>query len=145
MFTLLMPYSFNPSKHCPIFAGNRMPEKMSLDEHLSAQTKQPCIATVEVINDSPEFVKVTPWVRGGGCLCSMALRLPKSAIASVSPTGDAHYCCGKALRVVAVEFKEKSTIGLSDLFGQIMHSAQGDHLEAQQIQGVPVHPFPQGR
>src|SRR6185295_5329002 len=112
-----------------------MAEKMALDDLLAAQSKESCIATVEPVKDEPDMVKITPWAKGVGCLCHLALKIPKAAIESVTPTGDIHYCCGKTLRVVEVQFREDSVISLTDLFAQVMQAAQGSQ------QGEEPRPF----
>lgn len=118
-----------------------MAEKMSLDELLSHQSLLTSVATVEAVEDEENLVKITPWVRGVGCLCNLALKLPKESIASVTPTGDMHFCCGKSLRVVEINFNEGSSISLRDLFAQLMQSAQGQQQQQQQAAGVHQHPF----
>lgn len=104
-----------------------MTEKLSLDDFLEKQTSASLTnlkATVEAIKDEPDHVKITPWFSTMGCLCSMAIKVSKSAIASVSLTDDTHSCCGKVLRVVEVEFKEGEKISLDDLFTQLAMTAQ---------------------
>lgn len=78
-------------------------EKMSVGDFLAAaDLAANLFATVE--RTTAGQIRITPWVEGRGCLCEAALELPDSAIASVTPTDRRHSCCGKALRVVQVEF-----------------------------------------
>jgi hypothetical protein len=49
----------------------------------------------------------------------MALAVPREAINVVTMTENTHFCCGKTLRVVEVEFADDATISLQDLFSQI--------------------------
>ena len=128
-----------------------MSERFSLDELLSFQSTATTVATVEAVDDESDSVKVTPWVRGTGCLCHLALKLPKAAIDYVSPTGDVHYCCGKSLRVVEIHFADEGSISLRALFGQIMESAHGQQQQGQHApharplaQGEAARPFALG-
>jgi hypothetical protein len=94
---------------------------MHLDEFFKDHSKVAFLATVEPFGDK---VRVTPWRPSGGCRCHAALLVPKSTIASVEPTNDVEYCCGKALRVAKVEFGAPSAF-LEDIFGQILERPPG--------------------
>src|ERR1051325_3854648 len=118
-----------------------MERKMSVEEFLSTQATPTSVATVEAVENEPELLKLTPWVSGVGCLCQLAVKVPKKAIESVSPTGDTHYCCNKALRVVEVHFRKDSSLPLSDLFAQLMQSAQGGHAEQSLPFASQARPF----
>ena len=105
----------------------RETDQLSVDQFLSKQSEQKLLATIEAVEDEGK-VKITPWVHSGGCLCHYALHIPKDAIEGVEATGDSHTCCGKALSVASVRFKEGATIGLNELFEQIMSGAsEGNH------------------
>ncbi len=93
---------------------------IDLEELLAAETEVSTQVTIERIEGDEDSVRVTPYNRVGGCLCSAALRLPKSAIKSVRLTGETHYCCGKALKVVEPEFDETSGYGkINDILAQL--------------------------
>ena len=65
-------------------------------------------------------MKITPYIPGAGCLCSLSLAVEKDAIASISRTDETHLCCGKQLSVVTVSFAD-ATVG--DIFQQLINSA----------------------
>ncbi|MBV9469487.1 MAG: hypothetical protein JOZ57_09590 [Abitibacteriaceae bacterium] len=112
-----------------------MPEnKIGLDEFLKTQGSS-FEATVEPVEDAPDLVKVSPYVRGLGCLCQLAVKLPGTTIESVEPTSQTHHCCGKILTVVKVNFKAESTITLNDLFSQLSASA-GSHAHKAPVRGT---------
>ena len=94
----------------------------SLDELLEVQSRQEFKGTIEGIEGKPGAVKITPWVPVAGCLCHMAVVVPREAIIGVMMTEDTHFCCGKTLRVVEVDFADDATIPLQDLFNQIYAS-----------------------
>lgn len=126
-----------------------MNNSITLDELLEQQNTLPLLATIEIVEDKTDVVKITPWVKHSGCQCQFALQIAKSAIESVAPTGDLHICCGKALKVVVVEFKNDSTISLNDLYGQLAQSntrqEQSPPFESRgvlQTQGMPPMEFP---
>lgn len=107
-----------------------MPEKnktsnasMSLDEFFTLQARTSVRATLEPIEGDDINLKITPWLEGEGCLCAYALTIPRKALRQVSPTGESHICCGKRLLVVEVEFSDKSTLSVSDVFQQFLHLA----------------------
>jgi hypothetical protein len=97
-------------------------ERLSLDELLVRQQSS-SRATVEEIKDDRSRVKVTPWVLGSGCLCHLAMTVPRSAIESVVLTGDTHFCCGKILQVVEIEFAEGAALSVSEIFSQASAAA----------------------
>jgi hypothetical protein len=72
---------------------------------------------------------LTPWVEHGGCQCSSALIIEKSQIKSVTKTEHRHFCCGKSLIVVEVNFAENASIPLSDVFAQASQAAESGHHE----------------
>jgi hypothetical protein len=109
-----------------------MSESMGLDEFLSGQGKLAGFtATLEAVPDKSTHVNVTPFHHDRGCGCASSFELPKEAIRSVTPTGDYHFCCGKRLQVVVVEFAEDASIPVADLVEQ-MHSPPG------QLRGAPT-------
>jgi hypothetical protein len=103
----------------------RMPLDAFLDEQSKAKAK--FVATVEGDESKPDLVTVTPWVAGKGCLCKLAVKVPKSAIETVTPTGQSHHCCNKVLKVVEVHFKDGESISLNELFDQLLESAVSGH------------------
>jgi hypothetical protein len=98
-------------------------EKISVEELLSSQSKSSCSATVEAVEGQPDLVKITPWTAAAGCLCHLAVNIPKASLAGVTPTGDTHVCCGKTLKVVELHFKKGESITLEELFSQLHRSA----------------------
>jgi hypothetical protein len=72
--------------------------------------------TVERVEGRDDVVKVTPLVASGGCGCEAALEIPKGDIEGVTPTGDRHFCCGKTLSVVNIQFKNPVW---ENVFGQL--------------------------
>lgn len=99
-------------------------EKISVDQLLESQIAPTALrATIEAVTESPDSIKITPWVSGRGCLCQLAIVIPKSSVASVTPTEATHVCCGKTLRVVEVNFASNESISLEELFAQLNASA----------------------
>lgn len=92
-----------------------MPQ-LSVDELFKLQAQPNLLATLEPVSDESEQVKVTPWSEFGGCQCTHARIVAKSAIKHVDPTGKIHECCGKLLQVVSVTFAEDAVIPLSSVF-----------------------------
>lgn len=87
---------------------------------------------MEAVPDKPDQVKMTPWQPQQGCLCHLSLVLPKSAIESVTPTGQKHPCCGKVLLVVEVKFKEGATLELRTIFDQLHSHASHPHRGSEE-------------
>jgi hypothetical protein len=75
-----------------------------LNEQDDRQKRGPLEAIVERVSSSTH-VRVTPWLKGQGCLCDAAVELPKSSIESVVKTSEVHVCCGKKQPVVELTFK----------------------------------------
>jgi hypothetical protein len=98
-------------------------QRLTIDELLNLHTDAEVRATVEGIADKPELVKITPWFPDTGCLCGLAIMLPKASIADVTLTGDTHICCGKTLRVVELHFVKGTSIGIEELFAQLSAKA----------------------
>lgn len=92
--------------------------KISVDAFLSEHARTAFLGTIEATTDN-DRVKVTPWLPQVGCLCFASLDVPKSVIASVTPTGETAYCCGKTLQVLEIEFAETANV-LQDIFGQLL-------------------------
>jgi hypothetical protein len=111
---------------------------MNLDELLATQESSGQTATIEAVMDKPTHVKVTPWVEGRGCLCHLAIVIPKKAVKKVIPTGQKHPCCGKVLSVVEVVFDDGATIAVQDLYEQQLAKLRDDHSH-----GAPL-PFEYG-
>lgn len=95
-----------------------MPEKLSIDEFLKTQ-KESKKVTIEPVKDDESLVKITPWTRDGGCSCSRSIKVKRASIESVSPTSEEHYCCGKTLLVVTVEFKKDQSLSINDVLEQL--------------------------
>ena len=106
-------------------------EQLTVEDLLEAQSHPSFRATVEAIAGDTAHVRVTPWVRSSGCLCHLALKIPRSAIRSLALTGDLQACCGKSLQVVQVDFAEGASMNLSELYGQLGEAA------ARQAHGTP--------
>ena len=102
------------------------PKSMPLDEFLSAQSSG-FTATIEPIPDKPKYVKVTPYREARGCGCESSIELPREAIRSVTGTGTFHFCCGKRLEVVVVEFAEDASVPVADLLKQKEHGHDHHH------------------
>lgn len=100
-----------------------MAGEMTVDQLLSQQRDVKPLATIEPVPDNPDSVKVTPWLRATGCLCSLSLIVPKAVIESVKPTGESHYCCGKRLEVVEITFKKGAQLPVTDVFAQAAAAA----------------------
>jgi hypothetical protein len=49
---------------------------ISLEELLAEQSKIVTFATIEAVPEKADFVKVTPWTLGRGCMCRFALEVP---------------------------------------------------------------------
>lgn len=103
--------------------------ELKLEEFLTEQSKHIFQATIEPVEDQPKKCRLTPWVEHGGCQCSSALIIEKSQIKSVTKTEHRHFCCGKSLTVVEVNFAENASIPLSDVFAQASQSAKSGHHE----------------
>jgi hypothetical protein len=113
---------------------NEMVEKkdISLEELLAEQSKIVTLATIEAVPEKADFVKVTPWILGSGCMCRFALEVPKKDIASVVLTKHGYPCCGKDLSVVQVEFKESSVLPTAGVFANLSRLASFD-LEPRSV------------
>jgi len=96
---------------------------LSVDEFFKEHSGNVGLRATLEPTGSPDRVVVTPWVQGAGCLCAAALELTKDTISNLTPTSDSHYCCGKMLRVVALDFK---TGTLPDIFVQLIGRAMQD-------------------
>jgi hypothetical protein len=92
---------------------------LSVDELFDLQSRHHIKGTVEPVGDDGQLVKVTPWFPFSGCLCQLALVVPKAVIDKVKPTGESHQCCGKTLQVVEITFKEDGTMPVKQVFEQI--------------------------
>jgi len=110
--------------------------KITLADFLDKHSAPAFLATIEPISGSDK-VSVTPWQPDRGCLCHAALDLPRSAIASVTITENTHNCCGKQLRVVAMEFAP-SGAQLQDVFRQLLsRGADPAHVDSHVPSGPP--------
>lgn len=117
-------------------------ETWTIDELLERQEQAASAATIEAVAGKPAVVKVTPWVANAGCLCHLAIEVPKDSIESVTANGQKHHCCGKVLSVVEVKFRERSQMPLSEIFAQLGSKAMAhddhDHAPAHLANGFPT-------
>jgi hypothetical protein len=112
---------------------------VSVDEFLKEHSRGVFLATIEAVEAKPEECKLTPWEEGLGCLCSSALIVPKTAIASVTTTEHRHRCCGKVLVVVEVHFKEGSTLPLQEIWSQLSSAERLSQSSHQSLNvGAPA-------
>ena len=114
-------------------------ESIDLEDLLNQQEQQPDVvqATIERIDSDPDRVRITPFVPGVGCLCSVAVTVPKTAIRSLTTTDETHRCCGKVVTVVEVEFGDETT---RDVFSQLPGIAAPTPYTNVASAGVgPVH------
>jgi hypothetical protein len=79
--------------------------------------------TVQRIQDDEDHVEVTPWDAKGGCMCVLALRVPKAAIDTVSPTGETTKCSGEEFDLAQLDFKDGAE-SWSDVLSQLKGIAQ---------------------
>ena len=105
-----------------------MSEPIQLDEFLTSQSSDTSgfTATLEPIDDKPSAVRVTPYREDRGCGCASSFELPKEMIESVVPTSRYHYCCGKRLEVVVVNFTDNAAVPVAELM-KPMDRSGGDH------------------
>jgi hypothetical protein len=118
-----------------------MSAPVKLDEFLRSQSSG-STATLEPIPDKPTRVKVTPFHGDRGCGCASSFELPRDMIHSVTPTGQFHFCCGKRLEVVVVEFAEHASVPVADLMKRIDNPGHHAHATSPFETGahrVPTH------
>jgi hypothetical protein len=97
-------------------------EPITLDALLEGQEEAgSLLATVEPIPDDTSRVRVTPFVPERGCSCEQVITVAKDDIKALYTTDDVHWCCGKRLSVVEVEFANDS---LADVFRQLGDSSR---------------------
>lgn len=126
-------------------------DAIPLDEFFSRQKQALFLATVEP-TDNNEVVKVTPVVKGVGCTCGTSIKVAKSSVESVVPTGERHLCCGKNLLVVEIKFKDGASVPIEDFFEQqrrhaakaqhVLHSLHQAHLATEYEAEQDVHHHP---
>lgn len=96
-----------------------MPSKdaksITLDELLAEQQRTKNTVTIEPVEGNPGLVTITPWTQNAGCLCSSSFRVSKQVIKSLSKTDHTHFCCGKTLLVVEVEFSSGASVTVESL------------------------------
>ena len=109
---------------------------ISLEELLAEQSKPVTLATIEAVPEKSDFVKVTPWTSRRGCMCHLALEVPRKDIANVALTSHGHSCCGKSLRVVQVEFKESSVLPTATVFANLSRLASSDLEPRRSVAGT---------
>jgi hypothetical protein len=95
-------------------------EELDLEELLNSQAKPKTQVTIERVENDESRVRVTPFLAGVGCLCHLALTVPKDAVSSLTSTENVHLCCGKSLTVVEANFVNET---LADVFSQLLSSA----------------------
>src|SRR4051812_8665936 len=88
---------------------------LTIEQPWERQREVKPLAPIEPIDGKPESVKVAPWSRSRGCFSAYSLVIPKAAIASVKPTGELHFCCGKQFEVVEITFREDAQLGAADV------------------------------
>jgi hypothetical protein len=98
-------------------------KEISLDALLVEQSITVTLATVEAIPDKPDLVRVTPWIPARGCACRFALDVPKRDIGKLTRTEHRHFCCGKVLSVVEIEFKDESVLSVTSVFADLSRRA----------------------
>ena len=113
-------------------------EQLSVDELLTKQASAAFLATLESVEGEPTMVKITPWVPQSGCLCHLAFNLKKAAIRHVELTDEKHVCCSKILNIVQVQFQEKATMSVTELFSQLLQSARASGHHSHFSQGTPA-------
>ena len=106
---------------------------LSVDEFLDKQGQSILKATVELVDNDPASVKITPWASGIGCPCQFGIKVQKSVIDSVVPTGETHLCCGKQLQIVEVHFSTGGTLPAHDVFSQLAASVAALKSEAHSV------------
>lgn len=116
-------------------------QTISVDELLSQQSRDIFKATIEPLEDD-SMVSVTPYIIGRGCQCQFALRLSKSAIAGVTPSGETHICCGKTLLVVAISFAAGQSISITDVFKQLTANSSSPSHEPANSANLPYSSIP---
>jgi len=101
-------------------------KEVSLEELLAEQSKTITLATIETVPEKADFVKVTPWIVGRGCMCRLALEVPKRDIVNIVLSKHSHSCCDKSRSVVEVEFREGSVLPVADVFANLSRLASSD-------------------
>ena len=96
-------------------------ERMTVDALLLSRPMGDFRRQLRQLRGSPRWVTITPWTPKGGCLCQLAMVIPRSALESVTPTGEVHVCCGKRSEAVELHFKDGQAMPLEKVFGQ-MHA-----------------------
>src|SRR5689334_3497387 len=79
--------------------------------------------TIEELPDT-KMVKVTPYVPFLGCVCQLALTLPKLVLIVIRPTGEYVACCGKRLQLAEITFAPEAKVDLGDVLGQLTSAAE---------------------
>ena len=121
--------------------GSKHDQEVSVDEFLKAsESRSGWLATVEAVDGDDSVVRVSPVMKGGGCACSAAMRVPKSAIAGLRRTAETHTCCGRVHDLVEVRFKSDATISYRDLFEQAIedHAAKASQLQSHAATAIPM-------
>ena len=114
---------------------------MNLEEFLESQSSTSAsdshfTATLEPVPEKPAEIKVTPFREDQGCGCASSFELPKAMIHAVTPTGKFHFCCGKRLEVVVVEFTEHASIPVAELMRRSLRRDDHPHVHG----GSPFPP-----
>jgi hypothetical protein len=110
-------------------------ESISVEQFLQSQAEQGFRATLEIVENQKDQIKITPFLSGQACQCSMSIKLPKASIESVTLTGETHLCCGKNLQVVEVQFKKGAGISPQSILEQLV--ANASHAKAPH--GAAIH------
>ncbi len=123
-------------------------EEISVDALLKAQGADGAslLATIEPVTDDDSKVRVTPFVAETGCSCAQAITVPKKDIKTLYTTDDVHWCCGKKLTVVEVEFVHDSLTDVVRQLGEMSRRAApppmpNQDMEPRSLGGIPRELF----
>ena len=116
--------------------------EIGLEEFLANQSIVHLLASIASIDDDDENIKVTPWIKPFGCVCSSAFVVPKASVKSVTPTKITAKCCsGDDLTVVDLVFQDSPKIS-SDLLNTFVKQLVGLTKKLKQTAATPRTPLP---
>ena len=93
-------------------------------EKLFEEQKKPAEPLFVITPLDDEFVRMRLWRPHEPCMCGSGfVKVPRSAILSVTKTGKTTVCCGKLFQVVAVEFSKEPMLTYKDLFAAVQRSS----------------------
>jgi len=96
---------------------------ISVNELLEMQSKQSLKFVVQEIANLRDSVRLTPYVSGIGELRNLSMKIPRSAIGGLHPTGETTASRGRDLRVVEITFQSGANIMLEDIYSQLLINA----------------------